>query len=85
MKKSFLLLAFVACSLFVVAQTPVASHGALHVSGTQLTDEHDKPVVLRGMSFGWHNWWPRFYNAGAVDWLAKDWEQVRQVSFPGLL
>jgi endoglucanase len=30
-------------------------------------------VVLRGMSFGWHNWWPRFYNAGAVSWLYKDW------------
>lgn len=25
------------------------------------------------MSFGWHNWWPRFYNAGAVSWLKKDW------------
>jgi endoglucanase len=25
------------------------------------------------MSFGWHNFWPRFYNAGVVDWLAKDW------------
>lgn len=29
--------------------------------------------MLRGMSFGWHNWWPRFYNAGAVSWLKKDW------------
>lgn len=25
------------------------------------------------MSFGWHNWWPRFYNEGAVEWLFKDW------------
>jgi endoglucanase len=25
------------------------------------------------MSFGWHNWWPRFYNASAVSWLKKDW------------
>ena len=55
------------------AQTPVAMHGALHVSGLQLTDEHNNPVVLRGMSFGWHNFWPRFYNEGAVNWLANDW------------
>jgi endoglucanase len=24
------------------------------------------------MSFGWHSIWPRFYNAGAVNWLKKD-------------
>jgi len=53
---------------------PVIQHGALHVKGTQLTDAHDNPVVLRGMSFGWHCFWPRFYNAGAVQWLATDWK-----------
>lgn len=42
--------------------------------GTQLTDQHNNPVVLRGMSFGWHNWWPRFYNKEAVSWLATDWK-----------
>jgi endoglucanase len=46
---------------------------ALKVVGTQLTDIGGKPVVLRGVSFGWHNWWPRFYNEGAVQWLKKDW------------
>lgn len=45
----------------------------LKVTGTQLTNANGKPVVLRGVSFGWHNWWPRFYNAGAVQWLKKDW------------
>ena len=45
----------------------------LKVTGTQLTNASGKPVVLRGVSFGWHNWWPRFYNAGAVQWLKKDW------------
>jgi len=53
---------------------PVTQHGALHVTGIQLLDEHDQPVVLRGMSFGWHCFWPRFYNAGAVQWLATDWK-----------
>ena len=52
---------------------PVKEHGQLKVKGIQLTDAHDRPVVLRGMSFGWHNWWPRFYNKEAVNWLAKDW------------
>jgi endoglucanase len=51
----------------------VKEHGRLKVDGAQLKDEKGKAVVLRGMSFGWHNWWPRFYNAGAVQWLKNDW------------
>jgi len=52
---------------------PVSKNGRLKVAGTQLVNEKGQPVVLRGMSFGWHNWWPRFYNAGTVSWLKKDW------------
>ncbi len=52
---------------------PVKIHGQLHVDNTQLKDSHGNDVVLRGMSFGWHNWWPRFYNAGAVKTLYQDW------------
>jgi endoglucanase len=52
---------------------PVKKHQQLKVAGTRLVDIHDRPVILRGMSFGWHNWWPRFYNAGVVQWLHKDW------------
>lgn len=52
---------------------PVKRHGNLKVVGTQLTDQYNKPLVLRGMSFGWHNWWPRFYNKESVSWLASDW------------
>ena len=47
--------------------------GQLKVSGSQLTDLEGHPAVLRGVSFGWHNWWPRFYNASAVAWLKQDW------------
>src|SRR5688572_843124 len=50
----------------------VKHHGQLRVEGTQLTDQNDNPIVLRGMSFGWHSMWPRFYNEKAVDWLKKD-------------
>ena len=52
---------------------PVKKHGALHVQGVQLTDEHNNPVVLRGMSFGWSCFHPRFYTAGAVKTLVNDW------------
>src|SRR5882724_9943946 len=57
---------------FIHAQ-PVKIHGQLRVEGTILADKNGKPLVLRGMSFGWHNWWPRFYNAAAVKWLYEDW------------
>jgi endoglucanase len=58
----------------IVSAQPVKTHGQLKVTGTQLTDVHGKPVVLRGMSFGWHCFWPRFYNAGTVKWLHNDWK-----------
>ena len=73
MIKTTLAIFLVFICILATAQTAVTKHGALHVSGTQLTDTHNNPVVLRGMSFGWHNFWPRFYNEKAVDWLAKDW------------
>jgi endoglucanase len=52
---------------------PVKKYGQLQVKGSQLCDAIGNAVVLRGMSFGWHNFWPRFYNAGAVEWLYTDW------------
>lgn len=50
----------------------VKHHGQLSVRGTQLVDKNNNPIVLRGMSFGWHSMWPRFYNEKAVSWLKKD-------------
>ncbi len=64
-----ILLLFVFC---VSKAQFVKHHGKLHVQGTQLTDQNNNPVVLRGMSFGWHSLWPRFYNEKAVHWLKKD-------------
>jgi endoglucanase len=72
MKKLFFLITPILISLTGIAQ-PVKEHGALKVAGTKLVNQKGQPVVLRGMSLGWHNWWPRFYNAGAVSWLQKDW------------
>jgi len=59
--------------LFTAIGQPVKVHGRLKVEGTQLLDEHNHPYVLRGMSLGWSCFWPRFFNAGVVDWLYKDW------------
>ncbi|MEO8405835.1 MAG: glycoside hydrolase family 5 protein [Chitinophagaceae bacterium] len=73
MKKGYSLLYIVLLSASVIAQ-PVKKHGQLKVTGTQLMDEHGQPVVLRGMSFGWHCFWPRFYSAGTVKWLYTDWK-----------
>src|SRR6185295_19478134 len=58
----------------IINAQPVKEHGQLKVEGTKLVDKNSKPVILRGMSFGWHNWWPRFYNAGTVKWLHDDWK-----------
>ena len=72
MKSRLIILLFIAISNLAIAQ-PVTKHGALHVDGTKIKDSAGNDVVLRGMSFGWHNFWPRFYTAGAVNCLSKDW------------
>lgn len=43
-----------------MAADPVKLYGQLQVSGNQLCSEQGEPVVLRGVSYGWHNLWPRF-------------------------
>ena len=45
---------------------------SLYVEGTQLMAD-GQPLVMRGVSFGWHNIWPRFYNKEAVRHLSEDW------------
>lgn len=73
MKKLFLAaVSFITC--VAINAQPVKKHGQLKVVGTQLTDQHNQPVVLNGMSFGWSCFHPRFYTAGAVKTLAKDWK-----------
>jgi endoglucanase len=72
MKRLFLCLLAIASFSNIDAQ-PVKEYGQLQVKGISLKDAKGKNVTLRGMSFGWHNFWPRFYTAGAVSWLRKDW------------
>lgn len=52
----------------------VATHGRLQVAGNRIVGEHGRPVSLAGVSYGWSQWEAaRFYNAGTVNWLKKDW------------
>ena len=46
---------------------------ALIVNGTQLMNTEGDTVVLHGVSYGWHQFWPRFYNASSVACLVNDW------------
>lgn len=70
LKNKLFIVAFVLAFTFLNAQ--VQTHKYLSVSGIQLVNSSNEPVVLRGMSLGWHSMWPRFYNEKAVKWLKKD-------------
>ncbi len=69
-----ILLIFVLSSFNAPKNSPVTNNGKLQVIGTQLSNEKGNPLVLSGVSLGWHNLWPRFYNKNVVNWLATDWK-----------
>ena len=73
MKKLMTLICALFCMAQVYAANSVKQWGQLQVKGAQLCDQSGNPVVLRGVSLGWHNIWPRFYNKNAVKWLVQDW------------
>ncbi|HEY3256479.1 MAG TPA: glycoside hydrolase family 5 protein [Polyangiaceae bacterium] len=55
--------------------TPVELHGALHVTGTELRDEHNERVQLKGVSSMWLNWEDDGYaeNLDGLKWLRNNW------------
>lgn len=59
------------CMAQLYAASPVKQWGQLQVKGAQLCDQSGNPVVLRGVSLGWHNIWPRFYNKQASRKMAR--------------
>jgi endoglucanase len=71
--KSKIIVLFLAFSCSVVNAQFVKKHGQLSVKGTQLVDKNGEAIVLRGLSFGWHNWWGKFYNKNVVKTLSTDW------------
>ena len=70
MKKAAILIVFLFAGAFISKAQPVKQHGNLSVKGVNLVDQQGNPVMLVGVSYGWHNWWPRFYNKETVKWLA---------------
>lgn len=46
---------------------------ALCVKGSQLMNVEGDTVELRGVSYGWHVLWPRFYNESSAKHLIQDW------------
>jgi endoglucanase len=74
MKKAAILILLLFAGAFISKAQPVKQHGNLSVKGISLVDQQGNPVMLAGVSFGWHNWWPRFYNKETVKWLATDWK-----------
>src|SRR3954462_408067 len=58
-----------------IGPTPVAMHGALHVTGTELRDASDKRVQLKGVSSMWLNWEDTGYaeSLPALKWMRNNW------------
>jgi endoglucanase len=55
------------------ASTFAAQHGALHVEGTQLTDQYGEPVRLYGMSTHGLSFYPEYVNLDTFTTLRDDW------------
>jgi endoglucanase len=53
--------------------TPVAVNGQLHVCGTKLCNQYNRPIQLRGMSSHGLQWYANCLNAASLDALANDW------------
>lgn len=54
--------------------SPVATHGQVYVSGKNMKDASGATMNLRGHSFGWSSWWPQYWNANVVNWMADDFK-----------
>jgi endoglucanase len=56
------------------AATPVAINGQLHVCGTKLCNQYNKPIQLRGMSTHGIQWYANCIKPASLDALATDWK-----------
>jgi hypothetical protein len=55
------------------AATPVSINGQLHVCGTKLCNQYNKPIQLRGMSTHGIQWYASCIKKASLDALATDW------------
>jgi endoglucanase len=58
----------------VTAGTPVGINGQLHVCGTKICNQYNKPIQLRGMSSHGLQWFYKCMNTASMDALANDWK-----------
>jgi endoglucanase len=75
MKNIFSLIKILFLAVIVNAQV-VKQNGKLKVQGTQLVNAKGEAIALHGMSFGWSCFHPRFYTAGVVHELVKEWNST---------
>lgn len=76
MKTIKLILTIIILTPLLIGAQVVKKHGDLSVNEIYLVDKSGEPLMLKGVSYGWHNWWPRFYNESTVKWLAEDWNAM---------
>ena len=81
MKKSFfMVLIFLAGSVLQISRaqntvSAVKNHGALHVSGNKILDQHGKQPQLKGISLSWSIWeGKKYYNPDVISWLVSDFK-----------
>ena len=53
--------------------TPIYEHGQLRVEGVHIVDSHGQKTAFQGVSLGWHNWWPQYWNPSVVEYLSRSW------------
>lgn len=56
------------------AGSPVAKHGWLHLNGTQLVNQNNQAVQLRGMSTHGLQWFGQYVNFNSLLTLRDDWK-----------
>lgn len=52
----------------------VNHYGQLSLNENKLVGKDGQSVILRGVSLGWHNWWPKYFSSESVKWLTNDWK-----------
>lgn len=72
-KKSILTIILCALTAVIPMSGRAQNVDKLHVEGTQLVNSKGEPVVLHGISFGWHCIWPQFWNKQCTRYLIRNW------------
>ena len=69
----FLVLLLIMFNTITIYSSPVHDYGQLRVEGSNIVDLNGQKIALKGISLGWHNWWPQYYNSYVVKYLSSKW------------